>query len=155
MLRVKVHQDFHGEDYRSIPAPPHRCRRVLAVGILLIETIRACGLNTELTGALDQWATPMTTHLPGKILCDLALSLALGGDCLADLAKVRAEPGLFGPVVSDPTVSRLTFLLGDDPDRAEKAISQTRKTARRRVWALARAPHPTSNQCGRPVDHRR
>ncbi|WP_275404681.1 hypothetical protein [Streptomyces sp. SID9913] len=34
-------------------------------------------------------------------------SVALGGDCLADIAMLRAEPAVFGPVASDPTVSRL------------------------------------------------
>jgi hypothetical protein len=32
--------------------------------------------------------------------------LALGGDCLADAAMLRAEPELFGPVASDPVISR-------------------------------------------------
>jgi hypothetical protein len=66
--------------------------------------------------------------------------VALGGDCLSDLAEVRAEPGLYGPVASDPTVSRLIALLGDNAERAEKAISRARKAARARVWALA-GPH--------------
>ena len=35
-------------------------------------------------------------HDPGKILTDLAL--ALGGDCLADVAVLRALPELAGPV---------------------------------------------------------
>jgi len=34
---------------------------------------------------------------------DLALTLALGGDCLADVALLRAEAGLYGLVASDPT----------------------------------------------------
>jgi hypothetical protein len=79
----------------------------------------------------------LAAHDPGKIVCDLALSLATGGDCLSDLSDIRAEPGVYGPVASDPTVSRLIGLLGDDADRAEKAISRARKTARRRVWRLA------------------
>jgi hypothetical protein len=66
--------------------------------------------------------------------------VALGGDCLSDLSEVRAEPGLYGPVASDPTVSRLIALLGADAERAEKAISRARKAARARVWALA-GPH--------------
>jgi hypothetical protein len=41
-----------------------------------------------------------------EVLTNLAVSEALGGDCLADVALPRAEPELFGPVVSDPTVSR-------------------------------------------------
>lgn len=29
--------------------------------------------------------------------------MALGGDCLADIALLRSEPGLYGPVASDAT----------------------------------------------------
>lgn len=44
---------------------------------------------------------------------DLALSLALGGDCLADLALLRAELGVYGQVASEATVSRtLSALVG-------------------------------------------
>jgi hypothetical protein len=34
-----------------------------------------------------------------------------GGDCLADVGVVRAQSKLFGPVASDPTVSRLVARL--------------------------------------------
>ncbi|GAB2860798.1 hypothetical protein GCM10027200_71600 [Lentzea nigeriaca] len=47
-------------------------------------------------------AAPERDPRPGKIVCDLAIALALGGDCLADIAALRAEPGVFGPVASDP-----------------------------------------------------
>lgn len=46
-------------------------------------------------------------HDSGKILLDIALAVAPGGDCLADVAMLRAEPAVFGSVASDPTVSRL------------------------------------------------
>lgn len=108
-----------------------------AGGILLVETIRAAGLDRELSKALARWSKPLASHGPGKILCDVALSLAVGGDCLSDLAQIRAEPGVYGPVASDPTVSRLIGLLGADADRVEKAISRARKASRARVWALA------------------
>ncbi|MGO9670136.1 MAG: hypothetical protein ACLPS1_16435 [Streptosporangiaceae bacterium] len=45
-------------------------------------------------------------HDQGKIVLDLAVAVALGGDCMADVAVVRAQPALFGPVASDPVVSR-------------------------------------------------
>ncbi len=116
-----------------------------AGGILLVETIRAAGLDRDLSAALARWVKPWATHDPGKILCDLALSLATGGDCLSDLAQIRAEPGIYGPVASDPTVSRLMSLLGADADRAEKAIAKARKTARARVWALAGTHAPDAH----------
>jgi hypothetical protein len=51
------------------------------------------------------------------VLLDLAMSVAIGG-CLADIVQVRAEPGLFGQVASDPTVSRLVDNLAADAPRA-------------------------------------
>ena len=77
-------------------------------------------------------------HDPGKMLLDLAIAVALGGDCLADLAVVRAQPGLFGPVASDPTVSRLVATLAGDVDAALPAIRAARAAARARVWAHRR-----------------
>ena len=67
----------------------------------------------------------------------MAVSLALGGDCLADIALVRAEPGVFGRVASDPTVSRLIDAVAGDADAALAAIESARAAARARVWALA------------------
>ena len=59
----------------------------------------------------------MAVHDPAKVLLDLALGLAVGGDCLADIAVLRAEPGVFGPVASDPTVSRTIDRLADNAPR--------------------------------------
>ena len=77
-----------------------------AGGVLLTRTVTATGLDRHLSAALARWRKPLAVHDPGKIITDLALSLALGGDCLADLAVLRAEPGVYGRVASDPTVSR-------------------------------------------------
>ena len=65
------------------------------------------------------------------------MTLALGGDCLADIAVLRAEPALFGPVASDPVVSRLVARLAGDAPRALKAIRAARAAARGRAWELA------------------
>ena len=54
-------------------------------------------------------------HDPGKIVADLAAAVALGGDCLADIAVLREQPQLAGPVASDPVVSRLVATLGRGP----------------------------------------
>jgi Transposase DDE domain group 1 len=75
-------------------------------GLALVETVRASGVDTALSAGLARWRKPMAVHHPGKVICDLAVALALGGDCLADIALLRAEPAVFGRVASDPTVSR-------------------------------------------------
>jgi hypothetical protein len=76
-------------------------------------------------------------HDPGKIVSDLAVAVGLGGDCLADIALLRAEPALFGPVASDPVVSRLISKLAGDAPRSVKAIRAARAAARQKAWALA------------------
>ena len=78
-----------------------------AGAVLLSATAGRVGLDRELSAALRPWMRPMAVHNQGKVLLDLAISVAMGGDCLADIAQVRAEPALFGHVASDPTVSRL------------------------------------------------
>jgi hypothetical protein len=76
-------------------------------------------------------------HHPAKIVLDLAVTLALGGDCLADIALLRTEPELFAAVASDPTVSRTIDVLAADADRVLKAIDVARAAARTVVWKRA------------------
>jgi hypothetical protein len=78
-----------------------------AGGVLLVDAVRATGLDRLLSAALAPWRKKNAVHDPAKVVCDLAMTLALGGDCLADIALLRAEPGVYGPVASDPTVSRM------------------------------------------------
>lgn len=102
-----------------------------------MEALRVTGLGRGLSDALSRWRAPRAVHDPGKIAADLVVALALGGDCLADLAVVRCEPGLFGPVASDPVVSRLVSTLAGEAPRVLKAIRAARAAARERAWALA------------------
>ncbi|WP_406739693.1 IS1380 family transposase [Streptomyces atratus] len=113
-----------------------------AGGVLLVETIRKTGLDTAISAALAPWRKARTVHDPGKILLDVALAVALGGDCLADVGMLRAEPALFGPVASDPTVSRLIDALAAVGPKALTAIRSARAEVRERVWKLAGASSP-------------
>jgi hypothetical protein len=108
-----------------------------AGSVLLWETIRVAGLGRGLSQALERWRAPRAVHDPGKIVADLAAALALGGDCLADIAVLRDQPHLAGPVASDPVVSRLVSALAADLPRTLKAIRSARAAARERVWVLA------------------
>jgi Transposase DDE domain group 1 len=108
-----------------------------AGGVLLTRTVTATGLDRFLSAALVRWRKPLAVHDPGKVITDLALSLALGGDCLADLAVLRAEPGVYGRVASDPTVSRAIAALAGDAPAALKAIDTARAAAREQAWRLA------------------
>lgn len=108
-----------------------------AGGLVLTQTLRATGLDRGLDAALERWRQPRAVHSPGKIISDLAVAVALGGDCLADVAMLRAQPELFGPVASDPVVSRLVTRLAADGPRALKVIRAARAAARRQAWEMA------------------
>ena len=116
-----------------------------AGGVLLIDTVAAACLDAALSAALAAWRKPLAVHDPGKVVLDLAVSLALGGDCLADIALLRAEPGVYGRVASDPTVSRTLDALAADAPAALQAIDTARSAARARVWALAGEHAPDYN----------
>ena len=93
-----------------------------AGAVLLWETMRVTGLGRGLSQDLARWRAPRAVHDPGKIIADLAAAVALGGDCLADIAVLREQPELAGPVASDPVVSRLVSQLAADLPRALKAV---------------------------------
>lgn len=118
---------------------PVRESLVSSSGALLItEAIRVAGLDRDLSAALAPWRLANATHDPGKVLVDVATAVALGGDCLADVAAVRAQPVLFGPVASDPTVSRVFAALAADVDEVVAAIRGVHARARAAVWARRR-----------------
>ena len=104
-----------------------------AGAVLLRETMRVTGLGRCLSESLARWRAPRAVHDPGTIVADLAAALAPGGDCLADIAVLREQPALAGPVASDPVVSRLVSLLAGDLPRALKAIRSARAAARERA----------------------
>ena len=112
----------------------------------------ALGLDRGLSKALSPWRRPLAHHDPGKIIADLAVSLALGGDCLADVGLLRAAPQVFGPVACDPTVSRLIDTLAADAGRSLAAINTARAAARARAWELAATHAPDADvDAGRPL----
>lgn len=108
-----------------------------AGAVLLTSTVRAAGLDLALRQALAPWRSAQAVHDPAKVVLDLALTLALGGDTCSDLAVVRAEPALFGPVASDPTASRTIARLAGEADKVLAAINTARAAARARVCAAA------------------
>jgi len=112
---------------------------------LLLQTAAVSGLAAGLSRGLASWRPARSVHDPGKTVLDLAVTIALGGDCLADVAVLRAQPELFGAVASDPTISRLIEGLGDDSATVITAIRAARAGARAKVWAHHR-PIPSTDQ---------
>lgn len=113
-----------------------------AGAVLLVEMVRKSGLDSAMSAVLAPWRKARAVHDPGKILLDVARRWRWG-DCLSDVTMVRAEPAVFGPVASDPTVSRLVDTLAGGGKRALTAIRRARSQVREHVWALAGDAAPT------------
>jgi hypothetical protein len=94
----------------------------------------------ELTRALG-WRAPGSPrrHPEAAVLRDLAVMLADGGDCLSDLAALRDQPELFGPVASTPTAWRVVERVGKDPDGLAR-LRAARAHGRARAWAAGAHP---------------
>jgi hypothetical protein len=110
--------------------------------VLLVRTAEKIGLVKGLSQALARWRKPLATHDPGKTVLDLAIAVAAGADCVSDVVVLRDQPGVFGPVASDPTISRPITTLAADAPKALAALASARAAARSAAWNAAgdRAP---------------
>lgn len=101
---------------------------------LLADLADATGLSTACTDALRSLRPRGTGHDPGRIAVDMAVMLADGGESITDLALLRDQREVFGPVASTPTAWRL--LAAIDP-AALAALRTARATAREVAWLQA------------------
>ena len=106
---------------------------------LLAEVADRVGLTQELSRALAGVRERRGRHDPGRVIRDLAVMLADGGDCLSDLRAVRDQQPLFGPVASDSTAFRLVDRIANDPGLLD-AVRAARARARERAWGLGVRP---------------
>jgi Transposase DDE domain group 1 len=104
---------------------------------LLVELADRLGLTAGLSGAMGDTRRRRSAHDPGRVIRDLAVMLADGGDCLADLGALRDQDALFGHVASDATAWRVIDTL--DADHLV-AVRAARRAARSRVWAAGGRP---------------
>ena len=73
---------------------------------LLAGVADRTGLTEAFGEALAGLRERRSAHDPGRVLTDLAVLLADGGRCISDLAVLRDQPVLFGPVASTATAWR-------------------------------------------------
>ena len=105
-----------------------------AGALLLAELADRLGLP----GELERWAgrgqPSRARHRTGRVLTDLAVMLADGGDCLSDLAALRDQPEVFGVVASTPTAWRVLERLALVGERGLAGVRVARARARSRAW---------------------
>jgi hypothetical protein len=119
---------------------------------LLADLADATGLTSAFSLALARLRQRRGGHDPGRIAVDLAVTLADGGEAIADLAVLRDQSALFGPVASDPTAWRLLSQL-DQATLAE--LRDARALAREVAWAQhadTRGDFPQVTAAGRQVE---
>jgi hypothetical protein len=98
------------------------------------------GLTRALDRQLeDELCQRQRRHSPGRVIGDLAVMLADGGDCLSDLSGLREQQRLFGDVASDSTARRLIEQIGELPDGLER-IRRARAEVRARAWRRGGRP---------------
>jgi len=101
---------------------------------LLAELADRAGLTEAMSAAMAECGINWHTHDPGVVLTHLAVAIADGADCLADIAALKEQEELFGPVASVATAWRAVHATASVELRA---IPLAMTTARARVWAAA------------------
>lgn len=98
---------------------------------LLVELADRVGLTGALSQALAATRERRSAHDPGRVLRDVAVMLADGGDCVQDLEALRGQERLFGSVASETTAHRV---LKSIDEQTLECVRQARAVARERAW---------------------
>ncbi|MFB7669642.1 IS1380 family transposase [Kitasatospora sp. NPDC056138] len=98
---------------------------------LLADLADATSLTGAFSDALHRLRPRGTGHDPGRVAVDLAVMLADGGEAIRDLAVLRDQRDVFGPVASAPTAWRV--LAGIDTNNLN-ALRAARAAAREVAW---------------------
>jgi len=105
---------------------------------LLAECADRLGLTGALSAGLAGLRQRRSAHDPGRVVRDLAVMLADGGDALCDLRALRDQGVLFGPVASDATAWRV--IDGIVEHGLLDGLRAARARARERAWTLGARP---------------
>lgn len=112
------------------------------VGVVLLRMLAdRVGLTQALSGALAQrgfWPT----HDRGRVLTDVAVMIADGGQAISDIEVLRHQADVLGPVAAPATVWRT--LDGIDAAAARR-VARGRAAVRARVWS--RLPALPDSRC--------
>jgi hypothetical protein len=110
-----------------------------AGSVLLAQIADKSGLTQALSVRLADLKARRSGHDPGRVVRDLAVMLADGGDCLADLGAVRDQDALFGAVASDSTAFRVVDKIASTPGLID-VLADAQARAREHVWTQIGAP---------------
>jgi hypothetical protein len=106
---------------------------------LLAQVADRVRLTSALSTGLAVVKQRRRGHDPGRVIRDLAVMLADGGECVADLGGLREQQALFGTLASDSTAFRMIDRVASTPGLLD-AVRSAHATARARFWELAGTP---------------
>jgi len=106
---------------------------------LLARVADKTGLTRALSMRLAAMKERNRGHDPGRVVRDLAVMLADGGECVSDLGGLRDQMSLFGPVASDSTAYRVIERIAADPELLD-GLRQAHANARAHAWELGVEP---------------
>ena len=106
---------------------------------LLAAVADRLGLTRALSLRLAGLKQRRRGHDPGRVIRDLAVMLANGGECVSDLGAVRDQEALFGAVASDSTAFRVLDRIASEPGLLD-ALRAAHAKARERFWQRHGAP---------------
>jgi Transposase DDE domain group 1 len=119
---------------------------------LLADLADRTTLTAQLSAVFAGRTALQTAHDPGRVLTDLAVMIADGGEAISDIATLADQGAVFGPVASDSTCWRV---LNSIRDADLDAIAAARAATRAVVWAQRAEqtgqPLPTSLVAGTPL----
>jgi hypothetical protein len=104
---------------------------------LLVELADRAGLTDALSDALARTRERRSAHDPGRVLRDVAVMLADGGDCVTDMAAFEGQERLFGARASETTTHRV---LKSVDEQLLDRVRAARAMARARVWDAGARP---------------
>jgi Transposase DDE domain group 1 len=134
---LRVQRD--GRDLKVVARPDGDGLVSHSGSAMLVGVAEKTGLTRALSRELAGLKARRSGHDLGRVVRDLAVMLADGGDCLADLGALGDQAALFGPVCSDATAFRVIDRIASDREGLER-LRCAHARARARVWELTGAP---------------
>jgi hypothetical protein len=106
---------------------------------LLAGVADRLGLTSALSLRLGVLKARRRGHDLGRVIRDLAVMVADGGECVSDLGAVRDQEALFGAVASDSTAFRVIARIAAEPGLVD-VLRAAHARARERFWERHGAP---------------
>ena len=113
-------------------SPNRKALSACTLLVLLADLADRTSLTGQLSKIFAGRAAPQIVHDPGRVLVDVAVMLADGGECISGIAMLADQREVFGPVASDSTCWRVLDAISTED---LNGVVAARAAAREVAWA--------------------